>query len=361
LTCPGGCLPFRKGLVTPSGSLTGETEPAQGGVFVDWLTISQTHPEGGLPLVDAGCVVGMDEDGLIEWKTARAKQHAGSFETSINVRCDGNRVTVSGNASRFGRADNLFGFDFPTCLERFNAILASYGLPAFTPGVGGPQYDEQRHAWKWTGARVSRIDLTRNFCAGNPADAHALMQWLGSQHAGRKTGRVLGQGETVDFGGGQREYFKAYLKWLEMRRHGGDERAAQWAEEQGLVRVELTLRSKKLTDLGAAYLGDYLKGDAMGTLINLFNERASLLSRATRSTDDLDELPRHLRATARDFIAGMDCARVMSRATFFRHRRELLPYGIDIAVRNVRPFTPRVRVVELCAAEIPPWYQLNAA
>jgi len=85
-----------------------------------------------------------------------------------------------------------------------------------------------------------------------------------------------------------------------------------------------------------------------------------VFSRAEKSTDDLDELPRHLRATARDYLAGMDTSRSLSRATFFRHRRELLAYGIDISVRNVRPFQPRVRVVELVRAQMPAWYQLAA-
>jgi hypothetical protein len=330
-------------------------------VFVDWLSISQEHPAGGLPLVDAGCVVGTDEDGVLEWRTVRARPHAGSFETSVNVRCDGFRVSVTGNASRFGRPDNLFGFDFDTCLARLNAILALYELPAFDAGQVIELDRDGATVVKWTGARVSRIDLTRNYAAGNPADAHGLMQWLGSQHAGRKTGRVLGQGETVDFGGGRREYFKAYLKWLEMRRHGADEQAASWAESQGLVRAELTVRSNKLTDLGCAYLGDYQRGYAMGKLIELFEDRASVLTRATRAEDGFDELPGHLRRTARDYAAGMDCAALMSRSTFYKHRQRLLPFGIDIAVRNVRPFTPRVRVVELRAAEVPVWYQLNAA
>lgn len=350
----------RKVLVTPSDSLTGETGAP---FFVDWLSISQVHPEGGLPLVDAGCVMGCDEGGELVWKTARAVQHAGSFETSINVRCDGHRVTLSGNLSRFGRRDNLFGFGFFECLRRANDVLAHYELPHFSAGERRPLWKRGRaHGYEWTGARVSRIDLTANFGAGNMGDAHAFMQWLGSQHAPRQEGRTLGQGETVAFGSGShRAYWKAYLKALEMKRHeGADERVIEWCESVGLVRWEGTLRTKLLTDIGAAFLGDYERGTAMGQLIKVFEERSAVLSRASAATDDLDALPRHLRATARDYLAGMDCAAVMKRATFFRHRRELLAHGIDIAVRNIRPFTPRVRVVELARVEPPSWYQLAA-
>lgn len=98
----------------------------------------------------------------------------------------------------------------------------------------------------------------------------------------------------------------------------------------------------------------------MGELVRLFDEHASVMGRATLATDDLESLPRFLRVTARDYLAGADCAACMSRASFYRHRKALLPYGIDIAVRNVRPFAPRVRVVELARAEVPSWYQLAA-
>ncbi|MBB2487457.1 DNA replication protein [Mitsuaria sp. WAJ17] len=366
----------RNGLVTRSEILTGEKKPAFRAVeswpldretpfFVDWLTISQEHPEKGLPVVDSGCVMACDDAGELVWKTVRAVQHQGSFETSISVKCDGVRVTLSGNLSRFGRAENLFGFGFAECIARANEVLAHYGLPPFTAGqrieYAAKKGKDVRYAW--TGARVSRIDLTANYEAGSADDAHAVMQYLGTQHAGRHEGRVLGQGETVAWGGGKgaRSYWKAYLKHLELRRHEcADERVAAHCEAVGLVRFEGTVRTKALTDMGAAFLGDYERGFAMQQLVHLFNDKSAVLTRAEKATDDLDELPRHLRATARDYLAGMDTRKTLSQATWYRHRNELLKYGLDLAVRNVRPFTPRVRVVELRRAERPSWYQLAA-
>jgi hypothetical protein len=350
----------RDGLVTRPESFTGETAsplwvkveawPRERDTpfFVDWLSISQEHAEGGLPVVDAGCVMATDEAGELKWKTVRAVTHQGSYETSIQVRCDGHRVSLTGNLSRFGRPENLFGFSFWECLYRANEVLKHYGLPPFTAGQR-IEYAKDRGRdvrYAWTGARVSRIDLTANFEAGSMDGAHAVMQYLGTQHAGRHEGRVLGQGETVAFGGGKRQYWKAYVKSLELRRHGcTDERVIAHCEHVGLVRYEGTVRSNALTDLGAAYLGDYERGFAMAQLVRLFEEKASVFTRAEKSTDDLDELPRHLRATARDYLAGMDLPRSMSKVTFWRHRNALMAYGIDIAVRNVRPFQPRVRVV----------------
>lgn len=375
----------RYGLVTRTGSLTGETKqrksaeirtlkvPPREAVtrpdgpwsepwFVDWITISQEHPDGGLPLVDSGSVTAVDEAGQLEWRTTKAVKHEGSFETSVNVKCDGFRVTVSGNLSRFGRKENLFGFGIWDVLDRVNALLAHYSLPPMTPGEKLQRFNKGDLQTYWTGARISRLDMTSNFETGSMDNAHALMQYLGSQHAGRQSGRVLGQGETVDFGAGsKRQYWKAYIKNLELKLRGcEDERVLEYCEKFGIVRFEGTIRSRALTDMGAAWLGDYFTGWAMKQLSIVFNERTEVLTRAEKHTDDLDDLPRHLRATARDYLAGMDVSRSLSRATFYRHRNDLLSYGIDIAVRNVVPFRPRVRVIELKRAEVPSWYQLVA-
>jgi len=367
---PGGGPEGRDDLVTrpvcaKNGTASANHHPDQvvnAPFFVDWISVSQEYPEGGLPIVDSGCVIGCAEGGAIEWKTTKAVKHLGSFETSVNVKCDGYRVTVSGNVSRFGRAENLFGFGFWECIARVNAILAHYELPPMTAGVKRETVSKGQIKTIWTGARVSRLDLTANYEAGSADNAHAVLQYLGSQHAGRKAGRVLGQGETVDWGAGsRRQYWKAYIKHLELKRRGcTEQRVVEHCEQRGVVRFEGTLRSNALTDLGCAFLGDYESGWAMKQLIMLFDEHTEVLTRAQKATDDLDELPRALRGTARDYLAGMDLSASMSRRTFYRHRAELLPYGIDIAVRNVLPFKPRVRVIELKRAEVPSWYQLVA-
>ena len=350
-------------LVTRPVCLTDETPPP---FFVDWLTVTQEHPAGGLPQVDAGVVWAADADGVIEWRTVKAVKHAGSYETSLSIKCDGHRVTFSGNVSRFGRPDNLFGFTVAECIERANRVLAVYSLPPFTPGERIERMRKGDIDYQWTGARISRIDLTANYEAGSAEAAHLVMQYLGTQHNGRKSGRVLGSGETVDWGAGsRRQYWKAYVKHAELERHQSrgaevDPRVMEFCRDRGIVRFEGTVRSNALTELGCAFLGDYESGWAMGQLVRLFNEHSGVMTRAQRSTDDLDELPRHLRATARDYLAGMDCRQTLSRPTFYRHRNELLAFGLDIAIRNVSPFVPRVRVVELARAEVPSWYQLAA-
>ena len=342
-----------------NGTPTRESAP----FFCDWLTIRQVHTAGGLPLVDSGRVWAVDEEGIIEWSTVKRRKVLGSYDTAVFVTCDGFTVTFAGNVSRYGRRDNVFGFDVWGCIERVNAVLATYGLPPFTPGVKREEIKRGSVRTVWTGARISRIDLTANYEAGSSDDAHAVMQYLGTQHVGRKNSRVLAAGETVDWGAGsRRQYWKCYVKHIELIKHGcEDQQLIDHCAARGVVRLEGTLKSNALTDIGAAYLGDYESGWAMGQLINIFGEHRAALTRAEKVTDDLDELPRALRGVARDYLAGMALRDRLSKTTFYRHRNALLPYGIDIAVTNVAPFKPRVRVIELRPAEIPHWYQFNAA
>lgn len=326
--------------------------------FIDWLSMRQEYAQE-LPQVCAGVVWAADEEGSVKWRTVKAKAIEGSYETSVQIRCDGHVVQFSGNVSRFCRTDNLFGFDFDQCLEIVNEILASQGLPPFTMGEKFYRHVRTQNGLElrsaWTGAVLTRIDLTANYETGSLANARAYMEWLASQQG---TARIKvgthGDGETVDWGRGSRSsYAKAYLKSEELKRHGAPSQLIDHCEAVGLVRFEVTAKATWLHNHGCHYLGEL----DMRQLELLFEDRATVLTRAQHTVDDLAELPNVLRRTARDYLAGDDVAARMSLATFKRHRKGLLPYGIDIAVRrNVVDFKPRVRTIEVRPARVPHWY-----
>jgi hypothetical protein len=210
----------------------------------------------------------------------------------------------------------------------------------------------------WTGARISRVDLTANFECGSPSDARAYLAWLESQqHSARVKVGTHPDGETVDWGRGSRRiYSKVYLKSAELSRHGAPAELIQHCENVGLLRFEVTVKSTQLIAMGCQYLG----GLDMGQLIELFEDRRAVMTRAEHSHDDLEHLPNHFRRTARDYLAGDDVRARMSLASFKRHRKAILAYGIDIAVkRNVINFKPAVRVIEVRPAVRPSWYHLE--
>jgi hypothetical protein len=361
-------------------------------MFIDWISMYQRH-EHSLPLIDDGVVQGVDSDGQLVWQTVRGFQFQGSFDTKIMVSCDGNTVKFSGNPSRFGRPDNVFGYDLATCLRRVNLIVGKLGLPPFTAGrrmlrpmrrssfdFGNVEADQQirqlhlvQPAFRqvlrssneaivdveFTGARITRLDLTQNYSLGGPDSARHYLQWLFTQQPSRitKVG-TYPDGSTVDWGRGSRRiYSKFYLKFIEMARGHltHSPKLVEWATNEGLGRFELSLKSTQLQTMGCQYLGSL----DMEQLEAEFEERSKILTRATMDVDGLDDLPNAIRLTARDYLSGADMS-LMPSSTFRRKRASLLPFGIDISVpRNIYQFQPRVRVIELKPAQMPYFYQLD--
>ena len=336
--------------------------------FVDWLSLRQSH-EQELPEINAGVITAVDVHGEVVWRTTKATQVTGSHDTSVQIRCDGHTVTFSGNVSRFARADNLFGYDLNTCINRVNHILASLGLPAFTMGQKFYRHVRTQTGPKlvaaYTGCHVSRIDLTANYETGSLSNARAYLEWLATQQA---TARIKvgthGDGETVHWGQGSRRiYAKAYLKSKELIDHKGPTHLIEHCEAVGLVRFELTLKATQLHSMGCNYLG----GIDMNQLEKLFDERRQVLTRAEHTHDDFEQLPKPIRGTVRDWLAGDDLRgkdergkKRMAESTFRKHRSAILPYGVDIAVkRNVINFKPRIRVIEVRAASVPSWYDFD--
>ena len=328
--------------------------------FCDWISIYQRHAAASLPKLCDGAFLRIDVHGECVNTTLKKLRIEGSHDTSVYLRCDGVTVWFEGNASRFRRPDNVFGYTFMQCIQRINALLEEHQLPAFSEGEKFVTNFKGHPRTVWTGAMVTRVDMTENFCTGSKEDAYHFMRWLSGQQASRLKTGTHGEGETVDFGrGSRRVYSKAYLKGAELRRHAkGDaylEQLADWCDHLGLVRFETTYKSTKLHDMGCHYLGAF----DMKQLEIDFEERKEILSRGSTEIDNLSSLPKPLLSTYRMWQAGDDITEKLSRNIFYKHRRELLPYGIDIAIKsNISQLKTKTRVIRLGPVSPPEWYEL---
>lgn len=338
--------------------------------FCDWVSIYQNHPDGGLLKINDGAFVRYDAHGVHESTTLKKCKVEGSHETGVFVRCDGQTVWFEGNVSRFGRPDNVFGFTFVECIDRINALVVSLGLPPFTAGTAYRSQSNDKLAF--TGARITRLDLTQNFQSGSVENAQVFMRHLAMQQAARLKTGTYGEGETVDFGrGSRRVYSKAYLKHVELLRHMRKDKGpktdysrpfdpyvqdlADWCSSVGLVRFETTYKSTFLIDYSQNYLG----GLDMRHLEKDFIQRQEVFTRANCEADQLSTLDKTTLGVYRMWQAGDDLTSKFSRSAFYRYRSALLPFGIDIAVKsNVINFQPRVKVIQLSPAPMPSFYQL---
>lgn len=346
--------------VTRNGSLTGETETVKNATseavfpfFIDWLSIQQIHSQD-LPVITDGYVECVDGEGETEWRTLKAVSLEGSYSSKIQVRCDGHCVRLSGNVGRFGRRDNLFGYDLANCIRLANEILEKhFGLPPFTEGQSFLMQSSDCVAY--TGAQITRLDLTCNYSTGSPENAADFLRWITTQQDNRVKTGVYGENHTVDFGrGSKRVYHKLYNKFAQltsMKESHVTPSTLEWVRSNGIVRHEVTLKSRWLRDGGLRFLGVI----SMEALNVVYLEKAALIYRADKVEDGFGELPNHLRLTVRDYLAGEPFKG--SRAKFYKHRKEILHYGVDISIpHNVRAFVPRVKVMQCQPVSAPDFY-----
>lgn len=333
-------------------------------IFVDWVSLAQHHPQGGLPVILSGIKAQFDKLGNCRFECGLSESVRGSHDSTVRVLCDGYSVRLSGNPGRFGRPDNLFNHGWMGTIEASNRILASLGLPPFTAGDDLPGNNEascessNRGNVGIRGATIQRIDLTCNYSAGSDAQARAVIRWLAGRSVARMKRGFAGD-ESVWFSN-TRHMLKAYRKGAEMKKHGGDAQAIEWADSTGLVRVEVELKKRLLHDLGLNRLVD-VSDDLLAAI---FVEQTEVFRRVDMSDepDIIANIPARYRMTAAAWLSGNDVRGMFSRATLFRHAKALREYGLDILEpRNIEQFPTRVRVVDLQPVCCPDWYSMKAA
>ena len=326
-------------------------------VFIDWVTIRQDHGKDGAPVLNNGQVISIDFDGQIEYVVQRRAGLEGSFDSRCDIRSDGSTVEFSGNIARFSRRDNLFGYDWPETMRRINSLLNLYGMPCFT---SGKLFRFADTGWTWTGARVSRIDVTMNRATFSPESAEVVLKALAGQHIGRQKGVLSTDGMTVVYGEGSKYvYGKVYSKLAELvnhrRRKSGshvDDEVIEFCRSFGVLREEFTLKSRFLTQRGLAFLG----GITHDELTDVFMGRTQFQRFEKMIYDSFGDLPRHLQATYAKWKEGLP--QKIGVSTFYRHRAALLKYGVDISIPcNVLALPVKVKTIDVAALEAPDWYR----
>lgn len=322
---------------------------------MDYLSVRQYHGTATPEFVGV-LSFELDAVGNPKYEGARGRPLEGSYSSRLFVKSHGGTVCVTGNPSRWNRADNLFGFSLDECMRIVNDELARLGLPAFTPGVehvcqSGAQ---QLHGLpEWTGARFSVLHLTRNMRTGSDLLAKLAIRSYSSRSGAYMRKHVYGE-ETVMFHNSRRTV-KAYRKGPDMVKHCPESRWTDWAMAEGIVRQEVELKSRYLSDTRMAFWGNC----TMARLYRLFEKETEILRRPDASLDPLalEFCPRASRIAYAAWLKGEDIRTLCSRASFYRHRRALLSHGVDIAeVRHSAEVVPMVREVVLTPAAAPAGY-----
>ena len=127
----------------------------------------------------------------------------------------------------------------------------------------------------------------------------------------------------------------------------------------GKLRVELVLRSMQLKELGAAKFAAYWKPHVARELHSQFLETINMSSQVTLPLNIQTDLPPRLLGVYILWRGGHDLRSIYPRNTFYRYRREMLPYDLDIGViqavahDNVIPLVRALRPEGISA--VPSW------
>ncbi|MDH2435386.1 phage/plasmid replication protein [Pokkaliibacter sp. MBI-7] len=246
-------------------------------INIDWATVYQDFSEE-LPLISAQSAAWFDsETGEYLGTTQPTTKQEGSYSTSVQVRVSGNRVTCSGNPSRFDRLDNVIGCrTLDHAMSVFNRLLSKIGLPEFTKCTRTwiLQQGSDKASTVSDGAVFQRIDINRNRAVGH-GNEQAYLKGLATLRYRHSIPFLYPDGYTVDWssknGSNFLLYPSVYTKGVELRKHSlskikrrlgetSDEytyvsKLADYCDQIGLVRFELKLYSRLLQREGLKFWG----------------------------------------------------------------------------------------------------------
>lgn len=326
--------------------------------MIDWLKLRLAlDAKGFLP---SASMLWLSPDGSVDRLKLIGQRVAGSYEgrVSVSVCPVTGWLVIEGNPSKFFQGHNVFGPDdiFLLSHAMIWRVLPRLGLDAYSSGL--------LQELSCSDVEVSRIDLTESFDFGSLANARSVIRALSQSATLSSRGRgVLSEG-TVYFGKHSRRYaLKAYAKGVEILSPRGRlcptlpnaDKVIEFA--QPLVRIEAVLRSMELKDRKLSRLSDW-RGVDVSALGADYRSGLVISENAVMSDSALDALPQKLRPVYLSWKSGADMRRHLSRATFFRYRKALLAYGVDIALVQANPLAnvvPLVRILEGRPVGVPEW------
>ncbi|MFT5298515.1 MAG: II/X family phage/plasmid replication protein [Colwellia sp.] len=358
--------------------------------FVDKLSIHQEHLTQ-LPIVGSSLCI--EEDlltGEVISKSPKALQLEGSYSSKIIIRCNGSRVSVSGNPSRYNRIDNLFGFKtIEECVQVFNILLEKHGLPPFTKcsNVWFGQSEDGAKARKITdGAIITAVDWTKNHTVGED-NVKQFLRGLSSQSIGRgKVGHLYSNQCTVNWGeGSEYKLTSMYDKENDLKRqrkkrlkHASDEDIKYYddlilyCKNYGVAREEHKFKRLFLDRNNLKFYGLFKDSDFEPYLKSIDDvmSRCEVTGMKQQSIADQllsKEIVKTRQAAnatqcyASMWMDGDDLHNHLGRSQWFEHKSRLKKIGLDITspfdVTRMAPVLIKRKVIEVSVLSAPSWYR----
>lgn len=329
--------------------------------MIDWVRC--LIPLQHVPL-NAGQVFSTDEDGQVEWITPKRKQAIGSFDKRISIKSDGGdgqgmatHLWISGNPSKFLQGHNVFGSDDLVSLvyDTFLVIVNQFNL---TPTIN--EITQVKNG----NYELKMVDINYSFDLSNRSDVRSFIRAMEFKASTRHGTRPTTKGGTLYFGKtSERWAIKAYCKADELQTKTGQIPIAlqnlgieQWAENK--LRIELRLHPKEIVKKNILRASD-LTPEKAHTLFNEYLGRINMTEQFRLTDEAINDLPNNLRTTYTLWTEGHDLRNLMSDRTFYRQKKQLMAYGINIDIQPNQSHSsnvvPMFRILEAVPASVPDW------
>ena len=182
----------------------------------------------------------------------------------------------------------------------------------------------------------------------------------------RGTGQF--KGDTAYFGkDSERWGLKCYSKGQEIKSKGRQlpielqiPEMLEYADKA--LRIEAFIRQKELNKKRLNQVSDW-DIDTAEVLLLEYLSKLELGDIYMLKDDVLNSLPPKLRMVYQSWLNGDDLKVILPRPTFYRYRKQMLAYGLDISTKSPKEKSnviPLVRVLEAKPVGIPDWaYERN--
>jgi II/X family phage/plasmid replication protein len=332
--------------------------------MIDWVTCKIPFFYTGS--LDAGQILSITQNGEVEYSIGKRLPVVGSYDSRLHIRTeeyDAERNTVqiqlSGNPVKFLQGHNLFGTSDLLNLMYETILKLSYKL-------GAPQPTNVLEQIKSGYYTVSRIDINRMFSLNNRAAVLSFINVMASNSRTKAQASVM-KGQTVYFNKESKRWsVKMYSKGQEInlprnKKAGGfimPPELLKWADNK--IRIELTLSSNELRERGLHLASEWRNIEELDIFTD-YVERIQMASQTKiNNLNDKIQLA-SVRVTYQLWLDGNDPRLMLSKRTFYRHRKALLEHDVDISILNTKEqqdtskIVPLCKVLELKPAEFPHW------
>lgn len=300
-----------------------------------------------------------DSLGNQEWVCNKKLSVEGSYSSKIQIKSHTeNLVYFTGNPVKFLQGHNLFGTNDIRHLMRlfFDKLLEQSPLGLCPDPF---QYDliQDGHY------ELTRVDINESWHLNNSREVQAWIRAVGETAYLKHRGAGQFTGDTAYFGKNSRRWgLKCYSKGLEILAKGHKlppelciPEMLEYADKA--LRIEAFLRQLELKRRGLNLVSNW----DIDTPTELLLECISKLELSDVYMLDesvLDTLPPRLRMTYNAWLNGEDLKSIYTQRTFYRVRKEMEKYGIDISSKSPKEknnVIPLIRVLEAQPVGIPDW------